>query len=294
MIVPERLDGARLDRVLRDLAGVRRSAIGALVGGGRVTVGGRVVRLASWTVRVGDAVEVRGLEARGRAGTGGTGGTGPGWVFDEHWVLRDPAGHGDGIAALDKPSGLRSEPVRPGDADNLLTLASARFGPGLHLVHRLDRDTSGVVLLATPAADRRALDAAFQERRVLKRYLAVVAGRAEALDDEGELRDRLARDPRRRDRMVVVPRGGDGALTRYRVCRRGPTTTLVELWPVTGRTHQLRVQLAARGAPILGDRLYGEAASAPRLLLHACEVDLELPDPTGRLHVAAPVPEGFT
>ncbi len=158
----------------------------------------------------------------------------PSWSFDERWVLRDPADHGDGIAALDKPSGLRSEPTHAGDDDNLLTLAAPRFGPGLHLVHRLDRDTSGVVLLATPAADRRALDAAFKGREVEKRYMAVVTGAADALDDEGELRDRLARDPARRDRMVVVPKGGDGALTRYRVVHRGRTRSVVELWPVTG------------------------------------------------------------
>jgi 23S rRNA-/tRNA-specific pseudouridylate synthase len=303
VIVPAHLDGARLDRVLRDLAGVRRSEVGALFGAGRVRVRGKVVRLASWTVRAGDTVEVDGLED-GPDGLAGPAGDGPDgledgpagrapWGFDERWVLRDPARHADGIAAVDKPSGLRSEPVRPGDTANLLTLATGRFGPGLHLVHRLDRDTSGVVLLATPAADRRAIDAAFQGRRVVKRYLAVVGGRAAQLDDEGELRDRLDRDPRRRDRMVVVPRGGDGALTRYRVRRRGPDTTLVELWPVTGRTHQLRVQLAGRQAPILGDRLYGDVRSAPRLMLHAVAITLELPDPTGRLHVEAPVPAGF-
>ncbi len=262
---------------------MRRSEVGALVGSGRVQVGGRVVRLASWLVHTGDVIGIEGWSGSAR----------PSWSFDERWVLRDPADHGDGIAALDKPSGLRSEPTHAGDDDNLLTLAAPRFGPGLHLVHRLDRDTSGVVLLATPAADRRALDAAFKGREVEKRYMAVVTGAADALDDEGELRDRLARDPARRDRMVVVPKGGDGALTRYRVVHRGRTRSVVELWPVTGRTHQLRVQLSVRGAPILGDRLYGDPASAPRLMLHACAVGLELPEPVGRIHVEAPLPDGF-
>jgi tRNA pseudouridine32 synthase/23S rRNA pseudouridine746 synthase len=150
-----------------------------------------------------------------------------------------------------------------------------------------------VVLLATPTADRRALDRAFQSRDVDKRYLAVVAGHAAVLDDAGELRHRLVRDPARRDRVVVAQRGGDGALTRYRVLERRSSGTLVELRPITGRTHQLRVQLAAVGAPILGDRLYGDAASAPRLMLHAARITLTMPDPTGTLRVEAPTPEGF-
>jgi tRNA pseudouridine32 synthase/23S rRNA pseudouridine746 synthase len=159
-------------------------------------------------------------------------------------------------------------------------------------VHRLDRDTSGVLLLARTPEANRVVSAAWRERTVQKEYVAVVEA-PNQLGEEGEIRLRLAPDPRQRERMVVVEKGGQGAMTRYRVAGRTLERQLVLLWPLTGRTHQLRVHLAARQAPILGDRLYGDERSAPRLMLHARRVVLP-PLPWGGEHsFAAPVPDEF-
>jgi 23S rRNA-/tRNA-specific pseudouridylate synthase len=172
---------------------------------------------------------------------------------------------------VNKPEGLLSEAARDPARANLRDLAAARFGP-LVLLHRLDRDTSGLVVLARPGDAATAMGQAFADRTVVKEYLAAVAA-AHHLPPSGTIELRLAPDPRRPDRMLVVANGGQRAVTRYEVLEPTRTTPLgvqlVRLVPETGRTHQLRVQLAHLGAPILGDRLYGEATSAPRLLLHA-------------------------
>lgn len=136
-------------------------------------------------------------------------------------------------------------------------------------MHRLDRDTSGLILLARDAGTHRALSAAFAERRVRKTYLARVEGLPVARG--GWIDQPLARLASRPPRYGVVPVAGGGkpALTRWRLLERGPCSSLVVLQPHTGRSHQLRVHLAALGHPVLGDPLYGDPAAAPRLQLHA-------------------------
>jgi len=183
----------------------------------------------------------------------------------------------DHLIVVDKPAGLLAVPGR-GEAgrDNLATRVAAAFGDAL-VVHRLDRDTSGLMLFARGPEMQRRLARAFAEREVDKRYVAVVAGLL--ADDAGTIEAPIAADWPNRPRRIVDARG-QPSLTRWRVLSRdepcdascAPPTTRVALEPHTGRTHQLRVHLAWIGHPIVGDRLYGPAApqsAAARLMLHA-------------------------
>lgn len=181
----------------------------------------------------------------------------------------------DSLLVLDKPAGLLAVPGRgPDKADCLAARAQARF-PDARVVHRLDMDTSGLMLMARGAAAQRALSSAFAMRAVHKRYLAVVAGRIELpVEEWGSIDLPLICDWPNRPRQIVDHAIGKPSLTRWRVLEHDAShdATRVELEPVTGRSHQLRVHLAALGHPILGDALYAQPvlqARAPRLLLHA-------------------------
>lgn len=190
------------------------------------------------------------------------------------------------VIVADKPSGLLSVPGRGADKqDSLWSRLQADWG-NLYVVHRLDRDTSGVVLFARDHAALRNLARQFQERTVAKRYLAVVAGGMPA--DRGRITLPLTRDCAddadgdRPPRYRVDYQRGLTAVTDYRVLEREATRTRIELTPQTGRSHQLRVHLSELGHPILGDPLYAPAlveAMAPRLCLHA--VCLEVTHPEG-------------
>jgi tRNA pseudouridine32 synthase/23S rRNA pseudouridine746 synthase len=173
---------------------------------------------------------------------------------------------------VDKPSGLLAVPGR-GEAgrDCLSERVRADHADAL-IVHRLDMATSGLMLLARGADAQRRLSIAFARREVHKRYVAIVAGRMRVR--EGEIDLPLSADWPNRPRQQIDPVRGRPSLTRYRVLEfvDAIDATRVELEPVTGRAHQLRVHLLASGHPILGDALYGNAeiqAAAPRLLLHA-------------------------
>ena len=179
-----------------------------------------------------------------------------------------------GLVVADKPAGLLAVPGRgPGKDDCLAARVQAEFADAL-IVHRLDMATSGLLVLGRGPAMQRELSRLFRERLVDKRYVAVVHGLPTA--DAGEIELPLICDWPNRPRQIVDHAIGKPSLTRYRVLARDPAanTARVELEPVTGRSHQLRVHLAALGHPILGDELYGGAATrlAPRLLLHACRL----------------------
>lgn len=135
--------------------------------------------------------------------------------------------------------------------------------------------TSGLLVFARGIGMQRRLSEIFREREVKKRYLAVVAGHIET--DSGEVNLPIAADWTNRPLRKIDEKTGKPSVTRYRVLARHADSTRVELEPVTGRTHQLRVHLSAIGHPILGDALYGNAASAPRLLLHASSLSFTHP-----------------
>ena len=170
----------------------------------------------------------------------------------------------------DKPSGLLSVPGRGDDKQDCLSERVRALHADALIVHRLDMSTSGLMLLARGIAAQRLLGAAFASRAVRKTYIAVVAGHIEQASGEIDLP--LGADWPNRPRQQVDREHGKPSLTRWRVLAHDATTTRVELEPVTGRAHQLRVHLCAIGHPILGDALYADAAvrdAAPRLLLHA-------------------------
>lgn len=252
----------RLDQVLRHLFPQwGRKEIGRAISSKRVRVNGKVVWLASWEVANGDVIETE-VPAQMKPV--------PLAKFDPNWLIADD---GD-IVAINKPAGLLAAPSRSANAVNLHDLAKAHFGE-LLLFHRLDRDTSGIILLTRPGKINKLLDAAFKTREVTKEYRAVVAW-PHQLMESGVIEARLDVDPKRRDQMVVVEQGGQHAVTKYELIPRSANQKHqhVKLWPETGRTHQLRVHLAHLGSPILGDRLYGQASSAKRLMLHAHRLEL--------------------
>lgn len=280
VVVRDLIQPMRLDRFLRAAypqAG--RQAIDRLIAGGQAMVNGRTVRLSSWLVRNGDRVELTAEPPAKPAQPG---------AFDDGWII----GRSDELLAVSKPAGLLSEPARAPDAANLLDLAKACFGP-LTLFHRLDRDTSGVVLLTRGGPVNRYLDAAFKSGSVTKEYLAVVAS-PNRLAVTGVINARLTAHPNRRDMIAVTHRGGQPAVTRYAVIAEENGNQWVQLWPETGRMHQLRVHLASLGAPIAGDRLYNPAwQQAERLMLHALRITLPAVDGWPQRAFTAPLPADF-
>lgn len=269
----------RLDRALRaHYPQSGRQAIQQLINQRQIQVNGRTVWLASWSVKNGDLITVL---------------TPPAplpdqpMAFEPGWLIAD---EGD-LLAVNKPAGLLSEPKRGANRPSLLQLASAQFGP-LTLFHRLDRDTSGVLLLTRGGGINALLSQAFQNALVQKEYVAVVAA-PNRLEAEGIIDVRLRPDQRRRDCMEIANKGGQRAVTRYVVLTRTADRAWVRLSPETGRTHQLRVHLAYLSAPILGDRLYGAAESAPRLMLHAHAIELPAAVFGAAWRFIAPLPPEF-
>lgn len=188
------------------------------------------------------------------------------------------------ILVLHKPAGLLCVPGRGPDKQDCLSARAQQRWPGALIVHRLDQATSGLVLMARHIDAQRTLSQAFAERQVHKRYVAVVQGQMQPPGEGAwaEIDLPIAADWERRPLRVIDPAHGKPSLTRWRAEAHDATagTTRVLLEPVTGRTHQLRVHLAALGHAILGDALYADAATlarSPRLLLHASELALTHP-----------------
>lgn len=204
-------------------------------------------------------------------------------------VWADPA-----VVVCDKPSGMPSVPARtPLDPADVAARLVARFGP-LEAVHRLDRDTSGLLMLARTPEARARLGRSFERGEVTKTYLAIVTGQPP--QPSGELHLPLAADRERPPRHRVDPVLGRRAATRWTMIGRaasadGGTAALLALAPLTGRSHQLRVHLAWLGCPILGDRLYGrDPAPAWPLALHAATLQFAHPTTGELLALHAPPP----
>jgi len=194
----------------------------------------------------------------------------------------------DSLLVVNKPSGLLAVPGRGADKQDCLSVRIQQQFPDALVVHRLDMATSGLMVFARGAEIHRRLSLMFQEREVQKRYVAVVSGTLES--DSGEINLPIAADWPNRPLRKIDAETGKPSLTRYHLAERGVDTCRVELEPVTGRTHQLRIHLAAIGHPILGDALYGDEASAPRLLLHATSLDVSHPRTGEPLHFASSAP----
>lgn len=190
----------------------------------------------------------------------------------------------DALLVVVKPAGLLAVPGRGPDKQDCLSARVQRCYPDARVVHRLDMATSGLMLMARGADAQRRLSHAFATRAIHKRYVAVVAGRLDPPREAwGEIDLPIAADWPRRPLQMIDPACGKPSLTRWRVIGHDAAggTTRVELEPVTGRSHQLRLHLREIGHPILGDALYAPPhvqALSDRLLLHAAR--LELPHPT--------------
>ncbi len=176
------------------------------------------------------------------------------------------------VFVIDKPAGLRSQEVRGDTWDTLIGRVQRELDPNVTLLHRLDRDASGLVLLPRGDGPRRMLQAALDEGGIDRRYVARVRGRVDAAQS---IRLPIARDPRDPRRRITAP-NGDPACSHLTPLVPGEDESVVRIVLETGRTHQLRVHLAALGHPILGDELYGGPA-AQRLCLHAYEITFPHP-----------------
>ncbi len=257
----------RLDRVLpRLVEGLSRSQARRLIAAGCVFLDGRRCQVASRTVHAGSSLRVEDA---------------PTPVPAKLVVLYEDAA----CIAVDKPAGMAAAPTRRASAgtalEELRRQHPSRGPAGLWLVHRLDRDTSGVLLFALTRDAAGALDAAFRERRVAKEYLAWVAGRVEG--ETGRIDAALREDGLR----SVVDPGGKTAETHWQVVGREDDRTLLCIRPTTGRMHQIRVHLQSIGHPVLGDRVYG-GPRAPRLMLHAHSLTFTHPSSGSLVRVVSP------
>jgi RluA family pseudouridine synthase len=255
---------SRIDKVIRKkFPKWGRTSVKKLLNRRMVKVNGKIVWMGSWEVKNGDKVELLEVVEDKRV-----------WdEFDDDWLIADD---GD-LVVVNKPAGLRSQSTRAKERNNLLDLAKARFG-NLLLFHRLDRDTSGVVLFTRRGEINSYLDWAFKSRSIFKEYLAVVRW-SDQLKESGKISEYLDYEKSRKDKMCVVQKGGQTAVTNYKLLGMQDGVAVVQLQPGTGRMHQLRVHLAFLKAPILGDQLYkGERKGVKRLMLHAQRIVL----PEGR------------
>ncbi len=285
--------GKRLDQVVHEqLPQFSRSRIQDWIKQGRVRVNGGIER-SSHAVRAGDAIEVEPAEAP------------PLHAVPEAIPLVILYEDND-VVAIDKPAGMvvhAGAGVRSGTLVNALlhrfeTLSGLGGAMRPGIVHRLDRFTSGVLLVAKNDAAHQSLATQFAARKVEKVYLALVHGTMKA--DSGRIDRPIARDPVRRTRMTARLREGRSAWTEYRVLRRfvagrAGAFTLLEARIGTGRTHQIRVHLASIGHPVAGDTLYGAPAQVEgrpplgRYFLHAHRIRFRQPSTDEEVTVESPL-----
>jgi 23S rRNA pseudouridine1911/1915/1917 synthase len=284
--VPENAEG-RIDRLLADLSGLSRSYVQKLITEGHVVAAGVPVK-ANEAVVPGRVVEVEVPEPE------------PLDLKPEPIPLSVVYEDAD-LLIVDKAAGLVVHPA-PGHAGgtlvNALLARDTAYGgiagvqrPGI--VHRLDRDTSGLLMVAKDDRAQASLMAQLAAREVKKTYLGLVQGSVVA--NSGRIEAPIGRDPHHRTRMAVVPTGRMAA-TGYRVAERLPGWTLLELDLITGRTHQIRVHLAAIDHPLAGDSLYGTGTSRrgpeglERLFLHSWRIELKSPADGHLIRATAPLP----
>jgi 23S rRNA pseudouridine1911/1915/1917 synthase len=288
LLVPQGVRAVRADRFVADATGLSRAYVQRLIREGRLVRDGRPLR-ANDAVAAGDTLDLEVPEVR------------PLEVEAEDIPL-DVVYEDDDLLVVNKPAGLVTHPA-PGHAGGTLVNALlARGGawggiggvarPGI--VHRLDRDTSGLIMVARHDAAQASLMAQLKARRVKKTYLALAMGEVAA--GVGRIEAPVGRDPRHRTRMAVVP-DGRPAVTGYRVRERFGRWTLLEVDLITGRTHQVRVHLASIGHPVAGDQLYGTGTAKrgpeglTRLFLHAWRLELVAPSSQRLIRAEAPLPD---
>jgi 23S rRNA pseudouridine1911/1915/1917 synthase len=273
--------GQRLDHYLHArMPELSRSRIQSWIKEGRVLVDGAAAK-ASAVLREGSAIEVSPAEL-------------PPLKAEPEDLPVEILYEDDAVIAIYKPAGLTVHAGAGAYSGTLvnrlvhhfqsLSKAGGEMRPGI--VHRLDRGTSGVLLVAKTDAAHRALAAQFASRTVEKTYLALVEGRVAA--DSGRVNTPITRDPVRRTRMTAKLGHGRAAITEYRVVRRFERFTYLQVRIGTGRTHQIRAHLSSIGHPVAGDRVYG-AKTAERFFLHAWRIVFVTPATGERVEVEAPL-----
>jgi 23S rRNA pseudouridine1911/1915/1917 synthase len=288
--------GQRLDRFLASqLSDLSRTRIQALLDEGRILVDD-IARKASHRVEAGELVSIDLPEPR------------PSTVEPEPIPL-DVLYEDESLAVVNKPAGMTVHPGAGAESGTLVAALLHRFGPhGLStvggplrpgIVHRLDKGTSGAIVIARTDAAHHRLVEEFRDREIQKTYIALLHGALKG--QSGSIELPVARDLRRRSRMTARRREGRAAKTDWRVLHRFPGAfTLIEADLHTGRTHQIRVHFSALGAPVVGDTLYGaprqervdKIALPPlgRNFLHAARLQFEHPVSKARIEVHAPLP----
>jgi 23S rRNA pseudouridine1911/1915/1917 synthase len=301
VVLPESAAGKRLDSALvPHVQGCSRTTLQRWIRAGAVRFEGQVVSKPNFLIERGGRIEIDPVETE-EAGGAGESGAAP--VPELRIVFED-----EHLIAVDKPAGLLTHGTAARKEASVADLAVARFGelPTLYgverpgIVHRLDRETSGLLLLGRTLETLEALKRAFQERAIAKTYLAIVRG--DPRFDTEWIEKPLGRIGSKRDRISVVAAGeGREASTYYEVRERFPGFARLDVFPKTGRTHQVRVHLASVGLPLLGEEVYlprgrhrgqerpGEPVMA-RHALHAHALDLVHPVSGAALHFESPLP----
>jgi 23S rRNA pseudouridine1911/1915/1917 synthase len=285
LIVPKNEAHVRLDRFLaNNLPGYSRSRLQQLIRTGFVTLNGRAIR-ARHLVHAGDKIEL----------------TEPPIDNQPEPIPLEILFEDKDIVVINKPSGLV---VHPGAGHPQHTLVNALLShcttlsgiggkerPGI--IHRLDKETSGCLIVAKNDEAHRELSRQFAERMVEKIYLALVAGKLR--NETGLIEEKIGRHPFHRQRMSVTSSRGRPAKTEYRVIRSRDQASLVECRLHSGRTHQIRVHLHHLGHPVLGDKVYAarSAKKFPRQMLHAWKLGFRHPKTGGWKSFEAPLPHDF-
>ncbi len=280
--------GTRLDKFLAgQISGVSRARIQNMISAGEVTVNGKVVSKPAFKVESGDKVTALVAEI---AET----------LPEEQNIALDVIYEDDEVVVINKPAGLVVHPGA-GNAENTLVNALIFHWPNIAgvgepsrpgIVHRLDKDTSGVLIVAKTNAGYSWLVRQFKSRKAKKTYLALVDGKPPT--PTGRIETRIGRDEKHRQRMAVTY-GDQGrkADTEYFTVAEYRDHTLLEVNPLTGRTHQIRVHLAFLGCPVVGDHIYGrrrDSLDTDRFFLHASKLIIRLPGNEEYKELSAPLP----
>lgn len=294
--VTEEMEGQRLDRALAELRpDLSRTRAQVAIKAGEVTVNGKPAK-PSLFLEIGQRLAL--APSLGQSSAAALGAARP---QPEAIPLR-VVYEDDRLLVVDKPAGLVTHPA-PGHPTGTLVNALLAHAPGMDeesdnpqrpgIVHRLDKDTSGLIVIAKDAATHTALAAQMKEHAMVKRYIALVEGHVDPA--QGEIEAPIGRDPRQRMRMAIVSetRGGRAARTRFRTLQALPGRTLLEVQLETGRTHQIRVHLAAIHHPVVGDPVYGrpQPPKPPRQFLHAAHLEFRHPWTGEWLVFDAPLPD---
>lgn len=280
-------DGRRLDVALSEAAGLTRSRVAALMADGNVTVDGKVETKSGAKAKQGQIVILT-IPAPKPA------------VPVAQEIPLTILYQDDDLAVVLKPCGMVVHPAA-GNEDGTLVNAllhhldhlsgiGGELRPGI--VHRLDKDTSGLLLVAKNDQSQLALSRQLQERQMEKHYRALVEGNLR--EDSGRIDQPIARSKKDRKKMAIDPEGRP-SITDWTVLARGRNVTLLDVHILTGRTHQIRVHMKSIGHPVCGDPIYGSGrgAKVPRLMLHAYTLAFTHPRTGERMTFTAPLPEEF-